>query len=96
MRKKKRKYNSIIRSSSTLFPVEFTHEGVVHSIGKDLDLNVWCQDENVKKLSVLDKFMIFSLQPRFQNQTYLSHNGSRFGIFKFVYLKKIKICFPFF
>ena len=78
-KRKKKKKDPIIKSSTTVFPVTFEEDGISYEIGADLNLETWCNDENVKKLSVLDKLIIFATQPRFRNQVFLAHNGAKFG-----------------
>ena len=78
-KRKKQKKDPIIKSSATIFPIIFQEQGTVHEIGVKLDLEKWCQDQNVKKLCVLDKLIIFTAQPIFRNQVYLAHNGAKFG-----------------
>ena len=79
MQNKKKNQDPIMKSSATKIPTSFEHEETFHVIGKNLDLDKWCQDKEVKKLCVLDKFLIFVLQPRFRNTTFISHNGTKFG-----------------
>ena len=78
-KQKKKQYDPIMKSSNTVFPIIFKNENDIHQIGMKLNLEKWCKDEKVKKLSVLDKFIIFTAQPMFRNQVFLAHNGAKFG-----------------
>ena len=93
IKRKKKKSDPIIKSSNTFFPVIFEEMGVTHEIGKNLNVEKWCKDENVKKLSVVDKFIIFTLQPKFRNQVFLAHNGAKFGKEKLLYAYPCKYLF---
>ena len=76
----KHRTEPIVKSSSHQFPIIFKNGNDVHSIGTKLNTHLWCESEEAKKLSVLDKFIIFTCRPEFRNQTYLSHNGAKYGM----------------
>ena len=82
MRKKGHKKDPIIRSSSNLFPSSFNQNDHKHSIGQDRETEDLCNDEEVKKLPVLDKLLMFLLRPCFYNQICVAHNSARYGKFE--------------
>ena len=69
----------IIRSSRNVFPTCFEENGKVYRLGEKLDLKKWSNDNELKKLNVLDKLLIFFLRPEFHNQVFLAHNSGRYG-----------------
>ena len=79
LRKKTHKKDPIIKSSSNKFPFAFNQNDRQHLVGQNRESEDLCNDEEVKKLPVMDKLLMFLLRPCFRNQILIAHNSSRFG-----------------
>ena len=85
-RKKTHKSGSILRSSSNSFPFSFVNNNHTYTIGGKTKEKVedWWKNQEMKKLCVLDKFLMFILRFEMQNQVVLAHNAGKFGKFFFI------------
>ena len=83
------KKDPIIKSSPNPFPLIFDQNEKSHVIGGlSQNMETLSKDEDIKKLDVLDKLLIFLLRPELFGQVMLAHNSSKFGKLKLLVMKK--------